>query len=373
MQKKSCIAKSSETLSELDVQLIREHAAASDQSRALAPPLQTLTHERGWLRMLAPASTGGAELALPDAVRLEEALAAADGSVAWTVTLCAGAGWFAGFLPPAFAREIIGTPNLCVAGSGARTGFADVEAGGYRLSGSWDFATGAPLATHFTMNAVIRENGMPLIDAGGAPRVRAFIIPARHVQVHDSWRSIGLRATASHSFGVDGVWVGAEHGFDIDAAHATAPGPLYRFPFVSLAYATLAANLSGMALNFVELAVQMLARRRHPATAQPLAAVPAVADALRQARDCMAAARAQFYRLVDAMWETVCRNAEVEPADMRALQAAALDLVAVARRAVDGLYPFCGLYAAHEGSDIGRAWRDLHTATQHTMLLPLPA
>lgn len=359
-------------LSGPDAQLIGAHSANSDQARALAPALQALIHERGWLRMLAPASTGGAELALPDAVRLEESLASADGSVAWTVTLCAGAGWFAGFLPPDFAREIINTPNLCVAGSGARSGFADVEAGGYRLSGSWDFATGAPLATHFTMNAVIRENGVPLIDAGGAPRIRAFIIPARHVQVHDSWRSIGLRATASHSFSVDGVWVGPEHGFDIDAAHATAPGPLYRFPFVSLAYATLAANLSGMALNFVEMAAQMLARRRHAATAQPLAAVPAVAEALRQARDGMVAARAQFYRLVDAMWETVCRNDEVEPADMRALQAAALDLVAVARRAVDGLYPFCGLYAAHEGSDIGRAWRDLHTATQHTMLLPLP-
>jgi alkylation response protein AidB-like acyl-CoA dehydrogenase len=355
-----------------DAQLIHEHAAQSDEDAALAPALQALVHERGWLRMLAPTSSGGAELALPDVVRLEESIAAADGSVGWLVTLCAGAGWFAGFLPPAFAREIIGTPNLCVAGSGARTGFADVEAGGYRLSGSWDFATGAPLATHFTLNAVIRENGEPLRDSGGAPRIRAFIIPARHVQVHDSWRSIGLRATASHSFSVDSVWVGAEHGFDIDAAHATAPGPLYRFPFVSLAYATLAANLSGMALNFVERSAQMLARRRHPATAQPLAEVPAVANALREAQDGLAAARSVFYRHVDRMWETVCRNAEVDPADMQALQAAALELVKVARRAVDELYPFCGLYAAHEGSDIGRAWRDLHTATQHTMLLPLP-
>ncbi len=207
MQKQSCIVKSGEILSE-DVRLIREQAAASDLADALTPALQALVHERGWLRMLAPASAGGAELALPEVVRLEEAIAAADGSMGWLVTLCAGAGWFAGFLPPALAREIIGTPNLCVAGSGARTGFADVDANGYRLSGSWDFATGAPLATHFTMNAVIRENGAPLIDGSGAPRIRAFIIPASLVQVHDSWRSVGLRATASHGFSVDDVWVG---------------------------------------------------------------------------------------------------------------------------------------------------------------------
>lgn len=366
------MTQTAQILSERDTLLIREQAASSDSARVLAPGLQALIRERGWFSMLAPTASGGAEMALPDVVRLEEAIASADGSMGWTVTLCAGAGWFAGFLPPAFAREIIGTSNLCVAGSGAPTGFADVEGNGYRLSGSWDFATGAPLATHFTMNAVIREKGDPLRDSTGAPRIRAFIIPATHVQDHDSWRSIGLRATASHGFSVDGVWVGAEHGFDIDAAHATAPGPLYRFPFVSLAYATLAANLSGMALNFVALAGEMLARRRRPASTQPLAEVPAVANALREAQDGLAAARSTFYRLVDGMWETVCRNAEVGGSDMQALRAAALELAKVARMAVDELYPFCGLYAAHEGSDIGRAWRDLHTATQHTMLLPLP-
>jgi hypothetical protein len=31
----------------------------------------------------------------------------------------------------------------------------------------------------------------------------------------------------------------------------------------------------------------------------------------------------------------------------------------------------CGLRAADEASDIGRVWRDLHTATQHALLLPL--
>jgi hypothetical protein len=55
---------------------------------------------------------------------------------------------------------------------------------------------------------------------------------------------------------------------------------------------------------------------------------------------------------------------------MAEIQAAALALVAVSRQAVDELYPYCGLYAAHEGSEINRVWRDFHTASQHSLLLP---
>lgn len=337
----------------------------------LTPPLQALMHERGWLRMLAPKSAGGGELALPDVVRLEEALAAVDGSTAWTVTLCAGAGWFAGFLPPEFAREIIGTPRLCVGGSGAPTGHADAEGEGYRLSGTWQFATGAPIATHFTMNAVIREGGQAVLDCTGAPLVRAFIIPAKDVRVHDTWRSIGLRASASHSFSVDNVWVDGRHAFVIDPAAATAPGPLYRFPFVSLAYVTIAANIAGMGAHFQQLARALIANRKRPGTGVPLSDMPEVSAALLRAQRNLEQARELFYGLLERMWDTVCQNDVVSPERMHELHRASLDLVVTARRGADDLYPYCGLYAAHEESEINRVWRDVHTGTQHTMLLPL--
>ena len=358
-------------LSALDAQLISAHAALSDQARLLDPALQSLLHARGWLAMLAPAAAGGAELALPDVVRLEEAIAGADGSLGWIVTLCAGAGWFAGFLAPDFAREIIGTPKLCVAGSGAPTGYAEREGDGYRLSGRWDIATGAPLATHFTLNAMLCEGGQQMLDAHGAPRIRAFIVPAASVCVHPSWHSIGMRATASHSYSMDGVWVAARHAFDIAPRHATAPGPLYRFPFLTLAFVTLAANIAGMALHFLNLAGPLIARRRHPLAARVLGELPEVVEALREAQQGVATARAHFYGLLDGMWERVCANAALDSGQAHALHAASLALVDAGRNAVDTLYPYCGLEAADARSDINRVWRDLHTATQHALLLPL--
>jgi len=345
----------------VDIQRIRTGAAAAEAAGFLVPDQQTLIHQKGWLKMLAPRLAGGTEMPLPQVVRLEEEIAEADGSVGWVVTLCAGAGWFAGFLSPDTAREIIATPNVCLAGSGAPTGFADKEGEGYRITGRWDIASGAPMATHFTLNAILRDSGRPLLGEDGAPRIRAFVVPAGQVVVEPTWGSFGMKGTASHSYRVEGAWLPASWGFTIDPAHATVPGTLYRFPFMLLAWVTLAANLSGMARHFLQLAQETVAARRQPsASAQD--AVAQAAMALEGARECM-------YALLDQAW------AQAEGGNIAAeldaqLREASMALVFSARRAVGNTYPYCGLRAAQEDSDINRVWRDFHTASQHALFTP---
>jgi alkylation response protein AidB-like acyl-CoA dehydrogenase len=347
----------------VDIQRIRAGAAGAEAAGFLLPDQQALIHQQGWLKMLAPRAAGGAELPLPQVVRLEEAIAEADGSMGWVVTLCAGAGWFAGFLPPDTAREIISTPNVCLAGSGAPTGFADKEGDGYRIAGRWDIASGAPMATHFTLNAVLRENGLPLAGPDGAPRIRAFVVPAARVVVEPTWRSFGMKGSASHSYRVEDAWVPASHGFTIDPAFATAPGTLYRFPFMLLAWVTLAANLSGMARHFLALAQEIVAARRQPpASAQ---------DALARAAVALEGARERMYALLDQAWaHAEGEGGRVDQALDAQLREASMALVLAARRAVGDIYPYCGLRAAQEDSEINRAWRDFHTASQHALFTP---
>jgi alkylation response protein AidB-like acyl-CoA dehydrogenase len=353
-----------------DAQRIQRYAAMADADRFLHPVQQALLHRRGWLKMLAPRASGGAELPLPQVVRLEEAVAAVDGSMAWVLTLCAGAGWFAGFLAPELARGIMGTRHVCLGGSGAPTGYAEQDGDGWRITGRWDYASGAPMATHFTLNAVLRAGGEPLLDEHGAPRIRAFLVPATQVQIVPSWGSIGMRASASHSYRIDAAWVGKEHGFTISPDSATADGPLYRYPFYSLAFVTLAANIAGMASHFMQLAQPCMSRRRHAVKNLPMLEVPEVVELVRSKEAAFAAARATFYDVLDGSWALVAGGTPLAAADMQAVQASSLALVAASRAAVDELYPYCGLYAAHEDSAINRVWRDFHTASQHSLLLP---
>ncbi|QJE03389.1 acyl-CoA dehydrogenase [Massilia forsythiae] len=360
-------------LLERDARRIARHAAAAERAGWLHPAQRALLHRRGWLRMLAPRALGGAEMALPDVVRLEEALARVDGSMGWTVTLCAGAGWFAGFLPPALARRVLATPRVCLAGSGAPTGIAEREGDGWRIDGHWDYASGAPMATHFTFNAILREGGRPLPDDAGQPRVQAFVVPAALVEVQPNWNTIGLRATASHGYRVRDRWIGAGHGFEIDPARAREQGPLYRFPFLAFAFVTLAANVAGMGAHFLELAGECIGRRRHRfgVPGEMLAAVPAVRAALELASAGLATARARLYAALDAAWARVLVDGHVDAATADGLQALSMDWVSAARRAVDSLTPYCGLQAMRADSEINRVWRDFHTASQHALLAPL--
>jgi alkylation response protein AidB-like acyl-CoA dehydrogenase len=359
-------------LTDADARRIARHAFQADTGRWLHPVQRALLHRRGWLRMLAPASVGGAELALPGVVRLEEAVARIDGSVAWTLTLCAGAGWFAGFLQPDVARAILATRRVCLAGSGAPTGVADIEGEGYRVTGHWDYASGAPMATHFTFNAVLRRHGEALVDEGGKPLIRAFVVPAALVETVPTWRSMGLRATASDAYRVTDQWVSREHAFEIDPARAVATGPLYRFPFLAFAYVTLAANVAGMAWHFVELAHACIAQRRNrfAEDESKLIDAPQVAAVLASTRARLQDARTRVYAALDAAWACASGEGEVSDAQAAELEASSIAWVAASRAAVDALFPYCGLVAAREDSEINRVWRDFHTASQHALLMP---
>jgi alkylation response protein AidB-like acyl-CoA dehydrogenase len=355
------------TITDEDARVLREAAPEAETLGRLAPAQMALIERRGWFRLLAPRSLGGMELALPQAVRLEEAVAEVDGSCGWVMTLCAGAGWFTGFLPPTLAREVVATPGMCLAGSGAATGIAERTAEGWRIDGRWEHATGAPHATHLTFNAVLHEGGQALCDASGAPRVRAFIVPAAGVQVLPTWAAIGLRASASHAFEIHDLVVPDTHAFDIEPTTATQRGALYRFPFGALAYVTLAANLGGMAHGFLRLATPLVLERPVGPTRQPLGARLHVRAQLQSSVQQLEGARGRCLELLDAAWSRLERDGC--SVDEKPLRDAALAWARTAREAVDGVYLLCGLAAADPRTALNRAWRDLHTGTQHAMLL----
>lgn len=343
-------------LSQEHAAFLREAAQAADSAGQLQPAQRDRIHQERWLHLLIPRAFGGLEIDLPAAVRWEESLAAADGSAGWFVTLCAGAGWFLGFLPPALAAQVAATPSLCLAGSGATTGTAERDGEGWRVHGRWRFATGAPWATHFTFNALLHEDGRPLADAQGRPRQRSFIVPASQVQVEYNWRAMGLRASGSHGFAIEQAWLPAAQSFDVGEGPKTE-GALYRFSFGGLAYATLAANVAGMARGFLQEAAPLLAHRAAQGRSDAAAA-----------RGAFDASRARFYEVLDAAWADSLRHAG--RCDEAALRDAALAWVAAARAAVDAVYPLCGLRAADMSGDLNRLWRDVQTGAQHAYLAP---
>jgi alkylation response protein AidB-like acyl-CoA dehydrogenase len=349
------------------VNIIRRYAFAAEEAGMLQPEQLELIYQQQWLKLLAPKAYGGLEASLPDQIRLEEALSWADGSLGWVVTLCAGAGWFGGFINPDAARDIYADPKVCLAGSGASTGVAEVTPDGYCLSGHWKYASGVRHATHFTANCLIQQNGESVLDEEGKPLVLSFVIDRQYASQVPAWKYIGMMGTGSHAFTLNNVQVPANRSFKILPEAALIDTALYRYPFLQLAEATLAANLSGMAMHFVDLCGPVFEQKLQESTRMTDAHKLTLMETLEEVKTDLQGIRNQFYEAVDASWEAALAG-DTSIATLKPVSITSRLLAQIARESVDRLYPFCGLQAAAPDTEINQVWRDLHTASQHSLL-----
>ncbi|MBO9632524.1 MAG: acyl-CoA dehydrogenase [Chitinophagaceae bacterium] len=335
------------------VAMIRETAAASEDSNQLHRAQLDLILRNNWFNLFVPKANNGLELSLPEALQLEEALAWVDGSFGWTVTLCSGANFFIGFLEPGIAAELFQDPKVCFAGSGAATGTAELKADGYHIAGHWKYATGAPHATVFTCVCNLKENGQLLKDGNGEAATAAFWLYPSEVKLQNDWHMMGMKATASQSFETGPVVVPTHRRFTIDPAYAILSQPVFRYPFLQFAEATLCVNFSGMAMRFLELYLQQ--------TTAPDASAIQLQREILQARDI-------FYEKIEQSWKSLKEAAHISDPLLTEISKRSRALYAVCGKLMQTLYPAMGMRAAESGTEANRIWRNYFTASQHKLL-----
>jgi len=345
---------------------IRGASAEAEKLRNLHPTQLQIIREQNWLNQFVPKEFGGLELSLPEGVRVEECLSWADGSVGWVVTLCSGAAWFSGFLPRELLTEIFTEEHACFAGSGAPTGTARITETGYEVNGFWKYASGSLHATVFSANCVITHGNVPLLNDDNSLIVKAFLFKKEEVTLHLNWNSMGMLATGSHNFEVKPIHLDANRCFVIDSESAMLKQPLYQFPFLPLAEVTLSANLSGMAVRFLDLCKILFEERlkNKPFTESQITTLKRkLSEAQKDLENC----RQEFYNMLDVSWG-VCESGKVIPlSHVRELSQCSHRLADVSRKWVNELYPYCGLAAANTDTEVNRVWRNFHTAGQHAI------
>ena len=338
---------------------VRAHVATAEaEARWPAPVLDVLLEQR-LFRLWLPRNAGGDELDLMDSLALMEASARIDGSFGWTVMIGSGGGLFGAIIEAPTAHEMLSPREAVIAGSGVPSGRAEAVEGGYRAAGRWRYASGAAHATWFTANCVVHRDGAAVLDTAGAPLIRAMSFPATEVAVHRTWDVSGMRATGSEDFSVDGVFVPARRTFSVFGDPPHEGGPLYRFPFVSITQAGVAAVALGVAAHAVEA----------------YAALGRPADATAQAHYGEAVARldlagAGWWEVTRVAWERVVAGEALDAAGQARVALACTRATHEAAAAVDLLHAAGGMAALSNSGgdrgDLGRCWRDLHAVTQHS-------
>lgn len=342
-------------------------AKLSDEQGVFLPGQLEIIYREKWLKLFVPRSQNGLELTLFEGLEMEEALARIDGSLGWTVTLCAGASLFTGYLSPVLTDPLFRDPKVCFGGSGALSGIARETDEGYWINGRWNYATGAPYCTHFTANCRIERNGAPVLDNKGEPAYRSFLFLRDEVTIYKDWNAMGLKATASDSFSVADLFVTKERSFRIDPLQTTLPGPVYRFPFLQFAEATLAVNTLGMAQHFLD---ELGKLEKYKTAGGTLNAERS--DQIQQRRmaadNQLRTLRQSFFTAVTTAWDNTIAGRPVPEQELEAVSLLSRKLARSSRELIGSLYPYCGVGPTQNGTVINQIFRDIFTASQHLLL-----
>jgi len=346
---------------------IRAEAYASEQQGRWTDALHTLTTGRRLFHTLVPQKYGGRQLGLPSALRLLEEASRLDGSFGWVLTLGTGAGVFAAFMEPELAEKHFGRDEALLAGSGYPSGRAEEQNEDYRVNGTWKYASGSPFATLFTASCIITRKGKTVMR-DGQPVIKATALLPEEIVFTSEWKSYGLKATTSRNFNADEVQIPKQRVFELGPDAACIDDPLYRFSFIPFAECTLAAAMAGIGGHFLQEAMQLLESR---VAQDDSAGSRLIKKRMAEADRVYRQARIQLYDSVENAWQPYTTGSKATGAQLKTIGTASRHMAAMALRAAHRLYPLCGMSILDPGSAVNRAWRDLHTASQHAFLSPI--
>lgn len=354
-------------LTDQQITIIQENQLVGIKQKSLSENQLKLIYQNNWFNIWVPNQLNGLELTFPSGLKLIEELAYWDAGLAWTITLCSGANMFAGFIDPSLATQIWKDPKVCFGGSGRVGGTAVKDDNDYIISGFWSYATGAPHLTHFTLNAKIVENGQELIDENGEPIIYSFFVPREHVLIHYDWDTFGLECTASHSFSLENVRVPHENAFLL-APHAKKnESPLFNIPFMPFAELTLLMNYIGMFKRFMDLTEKYyFEKSKDPNWVNTYSKLRF--RTLDQMRTAFEIEVEYIEKLANLVWENAEKNKITEPEILDSISRLSKDLVKnIKLKAID-LMPNLGIRAAQRENELNIVFRNLFTASQHSLL-----
>jgi alkylation response protein AidB-like acyl-CoA dehydrogenase len=347
--------------------IIEAAADETERERRVAASVMEAMHEAKMFRLLLPRSLGGAETDPVTFVRVVEEVARADASTAWCLSQNSGCSMMAGYLPPESAKQIWGPANAVLAwGAQGGDGVAKVVDGGYRVTGTWSFASGSRRATWLGAHCpIVERDGSRRKKQNGTPEYRTMVFPIEQVEMKDIWHVIGLRGTGSDAYTVKDLFVPEEHaGIRDEPAHRTHPSPLYCYPTSSLYASSFAGLALGIARPMLDAFIA-LARDKSPrGYAGALRDNAVIQSQVAQAEARWRSARAFLLGSVGDVWRAIQKNGDITLEHRMLIRLASTWAIHQARDVADTVYAAAGSTAIFQSQPFERRFRDMHAVTQ---------
>jgi indole-3-acetate monooxygenase len=350
--------------------IVEAASDAIEDDRRISPQLLDKLHEAELFRLLLPRSTKGFETDPVTFFHVIETIARGDASTAWCLSQAGGCAMSAAYLSLPVASEIFGDdPRAVLAwGPGPRVKAIECE-GGYRVTGSWAFASGGRHATWLGAHCpIFQADGTPRLAANGKQVERTMLVPMSAVQWTDIWHVVGLRGTASDQFALTDHFVRGDHTITRDfaepARECREPGPLYRMSAMTcyeVGFAGVALGIARASLDtFLDLARNKVVRGGK----SPIRDNAVVQSNFAQSEVAIRSARAYLLQSMAEIWKEISGGAKLTLGHRITIRGASTNAIHKAREAVDFAYNAAGATAIFESHPLERRFRDIHTVTQ---------
>ncbi|MEU3986541.1 acyl-CoA dehydrogenase family protein [Streptomyces sp. NPDC026672] len=348
--------------------LLRQYSGWAEAERRPAPEVTKALAEAGFFRLMKPVRFGGYEADLRTVTEVLEALGRGDGSAAWLVGVATTASWMAGLASEQAQLDLFGPdPDSRVAG-GSNPSPARAVEGGYVISGRWAYSSGAHHATWATMGALITD------DSGHVVDVVLALAPASELGIEETWQTVGMRGTGSHTFVADDVFVPTHRTFSMGRmARGIWPVPtdeaMYRLPLGPLATLLLAAPLLGLGQAALDLVVAKahdkgVAHTFFQHQSDSVGVQIQIAEASLKIRT----ARLHLHAVADEIDAATSRGEQVDFGARAAYRAQCGHAAQQVLEALNILLNVHGAGSFAENNPLQQYWRDANTAARHGSL-----
>lgn len=346
---------------------IEAHADQIEHERRLSGPVLDALHGAGMFRLLLPRSLDGAEVDPATFAAVIEEIARADASTAWCLCQASGCSMSAAYLPPHVAGEVFGRdPRAVLAwGPGPDARALAVE-GGYRVTGTWSFASGCRHATWLGGHCPISEaDGTPRRHGDGKRVERTMLFPVSSAQIVDVWHVSGLRGTGSDAFTVADLLVPHEYSISRDdPAERRQPGPLYCFPTGSLYASGFAGVALGIARRMLDGLVGLAKEKTPRGYKRPLRDNAVIQSQVGYAEGQLQAARRFLLGSLEDIWRSVGSSGTLTLDQRVQIRLASTYAIHQAKAVADMAHHAGGATSIFIESAFDRGFRDIHAVTQ---------
>jgi 3-hydroxy-9,10-secoandrosta-1,3,5(10)-triene-9,17-dione monooxygenase len=346
--------------------------AAEKAKRVPAETMQAL-RDADVFRVMQPKRFGGYEYGPAQLAQIGFELGRACGSTGWCGTLAVCFGWMTAFFPLEAQEEVWDNPDNLLAVSYVPTPKVHVVDGGFKISGSWPWASGVDSATWLILSAL-------LPNKEGPPSLAWCLVPVSDVVIdHNSWNVSGLEGTGSKTVAIDDpvfvpshrvlplgrIFSGKVPGLEIPGNHQA------RFGYPTFGPTALVSPIVGMAQGALDAFTETARgakRMARPGVFEQVAESALIQSLVGAAAARVDAARTLMLTSLQEGQDIVLAGGTLEIEQRVRIRRNHGFAARTSSEVVNDIFAKSGATAADEKFRVQQFWRDANTAALHSSI-----